>query len=398
METTTQKRFTPVTSHAIKRMKPPFKRVLLNQLGIPMRLMPKTVTDITNEIIKVNGERPEDVRKWYDIIVMGKLDTTNQLPTDMQAIVNSAKTELASIVKETTMETVIDNASNALKDMQKEAQADLIRTAKKAIIEAADNYRPIVVKQGNKTKKVKGVFPEEFPRMVQLASQRIPIMLVGPAGCGKTFITAKIAEALGLEAYDQSCSEGISESTFTGWLLPTGASGKFEYVPSPFITAYEKGGVFLLDEMDSADANLLTFLNKAIANDYFFLPQRYKNPKVVKHPDFVPIAAANTYGSGADAQYVGRNALDAATLDRFKAGLITMDYSAPVEEALIDGDILEWGRNIRNKIKQHNLFRIMSTRVMKDLTKMKEAYDWGREDWEESYFANWTDDEKRLVS
>jgi hypothetical protein len=90
--------------------------------------------------------------------------------------------------------------------------------------------------------------------------------------------------------------------------------------------------------------------------------------------------------------------LDAATLDRFKAGMIQMDYSAPVEEALVDTDVLEWGREIRNKIRQHGLFRIMSTRIMLDFTKLKAEADWGKQDWEESYFADWTADERRLVA
>lgn len=387
-----------ITTRSIKRMKAWEKRVLIQQLGISPRMMPKNVTDITAKIIEINSERPDDVRKWYDIIVLGNLPEGEKLPDDISKQIEQAKLELSSVIKESTLQTTVDNATEHLKEITNKAQADLVRHAKEAITKAADNYRPVVVKTGKKKKVVKGVFPEEFPRMIQLASQRVPIMMVGPAGCGKTFIAGKIAESLDLEAYDQSCSEGISESTFTGWLLPTGANGKFEYIPSPFITCYEKGGVFLFDEIDSADANLLTFLNKAIANDYFYLPQRYKKPKVVKHPDFVAIAAANTYGTGADAQYVGRNALDAATLDRFKAGLITMDYSAPVEEALIDGDILEWGRAIRKKIKQHRLMRIMSTRVMLDLSKMKDAYEWGKEDWEESYFADWSEDERRMVA
>ena len=387
---------TQIHINRLKRMTFHQKCVMLQMLGIPNSQRPSKVAGLDEKLVEFNESRPEEVARWYNIIALGKVE--GELPSDIKDVVNRAKEDLTTVLQSATTQTVVEQATEYLKEKTNAAQADLIRHAKEALSAAAEHYRPIVIKSKGKPKKVQGVFPDEFERILQLASQRIPIMLVGPAGCGKTYISAKIGEALGLESYDQSCSEGISESTFTGWLLPVGNSGRFEYVPSPFITAYENGGVFLLDEMDSADANLLTFLNKAIANDYFYLPQRYKNPKVIKHPDFVVIAAANTFGSGADAQYVGRNALDAATLDRFQAGLITMDYSAPVEEALIDGDILEWGRNIRVKIKRHNLSRIMSTRIMLDLTKMKEAYGWDQNDWDQSYFASWTADEKRLVA
>jgi cobaltochelatase CobS len=49
---------------------------------------------------------------------------------------------------------------------------------------------------------------------------------------------------------------------------------------------------------------------------------------VTAHPDFRLVATGNTYGTGGDRQYVGRQALDAATLDRF----VTIDV--PVDEQL----------------------------------------------------------------
>jgi hypothetical protein len=289
----------------------------------------------------------------------------------------------------------MDQIRDTLEKLAGKLEQRLETYGRKVLAEAAQSYRPVVVKQGKETRKVKGVLPKEFESVVQLGSQRVPIMLVGPAGCGKTYIAGKLAEALGLNFYDQSCSEGVSESIFTGWLLPVSAGGKFDYVASPFITCYERGGVFLLDEMDASDANLLTFLNKAIANDSFFLPQRHRSPLVKKHPDFVVIGAANTFGHGANAQYVGRNALDAATLDRFRAGMIHMDYSAEVEGALVDADVLSWGLKVRKCIYAANLRRIMSTRVMLDLTKMKQNCGWMLEDWERAYFADWADSEKQ---
>lgn len=387
-----------VTGFRLKKMKPHEKRVMLQCLGIPTRMLPKSVGDLNNKLVEINENRPEDVAKWFNIVILGIVESGDTLPTDVQAIVDGAKKELALVIKEAVLDETVEKAETYLNDRTEKAQKELIRHAKEAVVKAADKYRPIVIKNGKKTKKLKGVFPEEFERMVQLASARVNQLWVGPAGCGKTYLAGKVAEALDLPAYDQSMSEGISESNFTGWLLPTGANGKFDYVPAPFITAYENGGVFLFDEIDAADSNLLVFMNKAIANDYFFLPQRFKNPKVVKHPDFVCIAAANTYGAGADAQYVGRNALDAATLDRFRAGIITMDYSAAVEEALIDEDILAWGRTIRAKIRQHKLIHVMSTRVMLDLSTMKAQYEWDENDWNETYFADWSEEERRLVA
>lgn len=287
-------------------------------------------------------------------------------------------------------EVLSERVGDGMKDLAKEMANKIEEIAKSSL----DKYRKIeIVTPINGSSKMKGVMPAEFDRLVKLASQRVNVMMVGPAGCGKTFLGKKIAEALKLNFSSISCSAGMSESQLAGWLLPVGKSGTFEYVPSPFVEMYEKGGVFLLDEVDAADPNTLTFINKAIANDSFFLPQRHKKPEVVRHKNFVCLAAANTYGTGADAMYVGRNQLDAATLDRFRAGMVIMDYSPIVEKALIHPKVLEWGLRIREAIQRNKLRKIMSTRVMLDLTKMTEAYNWGPEDWNKSYFADWKADE-----
>ena len=250
--------------------------------------------------------------------------------------------------------------------------------------------------------KVEGLVHKQFKKVLQLVSQRIPTLLVGPSGAGKTHLAAQVAEAVKARAFSAiSCSVGMSEGHVQGWLLPTGDGGKFEYEKSAFIDIVENGGVFLIDEIDSADENMLVILNMLLSNGRMYVPQRTKNPEVVMHEDCIILAAANTFGNGADAQYVGRNQLDAATLDRFRVGMVFIDYDTDVEAALCDPDILEWGHAIRANIAEHGIRRIMSTRTMRTLSVMKTAYpnEWGtRRTWERQYFADWSDDEKRLVA
>jgi MoxR-like ATPase len=261
-----------------------------------------------------------------------------------------------------------------------------------------DRERPIVIKAGKAKRKVKGILPVEFEKILQLASQRINVLLVGPSGCGKTYIAQKIAKALGLDFASISCSAGMSESQLAGWLIPTGDRGQFEYKESPFVRSYRDGGVFLFDEIDSADPNTMTFINAALANGHMFIPQ---NPadggRVKKHKDFVCLAAANTWGTGGNAMYVGRNQLDAATLDRFTAGQVFMDYDEGVEDSICRSDVLKWGRQVRAAIASHRLRRIMSTRVLRDLSTMSDAYGWKQKDWEASFFSGWSEDEVARV-
>jgi MoxR-like ATPase len=272
--------------------------------------------------------------------------------------------------------------------------------ARQIIEQAKTQFVTHKVQIGNrKPRKIKGTPPKQFKRLLQLATSRKNILMVGPSGCGKTHVASMIADALELPFSAQSCSVGVSESNFVGWLLPTGGNGKFNHVVSEFLRLYENGGVFLFDELDNADPNVLVFLNMALAQNEFYLPQRYENPRVVKHPDFIAVAAANTFGGGADILYSSRNALDAATLDRFRMGTVQMDYDDNVEEALItDTRVLRWARAIRAEIKQHNLAKLMSTRAMIDAQDMIVDHEWTLKDCEESYFADWSREEKAMIN
>ena len=179
--------------------------------------------------------------------------------------------------------------------------------------------------------KMDGKVHEKFTEILDLAAQRMEMLLVGPAGCGKSHLAEQIAKALGLRFGSISCSAGMSEGQITGRLIPTGEGGRFEYQRSQFVAFYEEGGVFLLDEMDAADPNVMLVINQALANGHLPVPNRIENPQAKRHPDFVLIAAANTFGNGANRMYVGRNQLDESTLDRFRIGQVVMDYDQGLE-------------------------------------------------------------------
>jgi MoxR-like ATPase len=337
----------------------------------------------------------ERAQEGYEIVILQK----THAPTGaVNEDVEKRMYEILSDVIIKHKESLGDSATKALERSAEGIEKRLEAHAKEALRIAAEGRAPIIIKEGAKVRKVSGTLQPEFKRICELASARIPVMLVGPAGCGKTYLGEKVAEALGLKFGDISCSEGMSESVFSGKLLPIGKGGMFEHIPSTFMTRYEEGGVMLLDEIDASDANLLTSMNKAIANESYTADQRYKKPVIKKHKDFVIIAAANTYGNGADAMYVGRNQMDAATLDRFKVGLITMDYSRDVEASLATEPLCEWAWSIRDKIRAARLKRVMSTRVIKDLATMTKMYGWDADKWAAAYFTGWTDAERKLVA
>ena len=284
---------------------------------------------------------------------------------------------------------------------EQKVQAELVQRMEEQLKAAQGQTRIVEVqlKRGEKTEKViTGLFHTEFERVLTLAKARMNIFIYGPTGSGKSFLCSQIAESLNLRYAFVSCTAGMGEATLGGRLLPIGAKGSFSYVISEFVDCYENGGLFLLDEMDAADPNVLLLINSALANDRVAVTNRPEKPYAVRHEDFVCVAAANTVGTGADRMYSGRNKLDASTLDRFSVGKVYMDYDLKLEEKLCPDDIL---RNVllsyRKKIEANRLERAMSTRFMRDAYKMKSQYGFSLEDINTAYFQGWRPDERGKV-
>ncbi len=137
---------------------------------------------------------------------------------------------------------------------------------------------------------------ERFPLLLQVLACGLNVLLVGPAGTGKTTAARKAAEALGLGFSCLSVGPQTSKSDLLGFVDAGGT-----YRESLFVQAYRDGGVFLLDEIDAGNAGVLTVLNAALAGDVMATPVGM----VARSPRFLTVAGANTYGQGASRQYVG---------------------------------------------------------------------------------------------
>lgn len=191
--------------------------------------------------------------------------------------------------------------------------------------------------------------------VIRVAAMNHPIMMVGPAGCGKTTIANHTATALGLPFYITSTI--TDEHHLTGFV-----DGRGFYHTTPFRRAFEHGGVWAADELDAWDAAALLAANSALANGYSVFPD---NPQpVMRHPDFRMIGTANTFGHGADRVYIGRNELDAASLDRFAT--IPVDYDLTMERTFCNGNIewLDYVWNIRKQVDKLKIRHVVSSRAI----------------------------------
>jgi len=198
-----------------------------------------------------------------------------------------------------------------------------------------------------------GIQHQAFPKLLGVVGQRVNVLMVGPAGSGKTVGAEKVAQALGLEYRSISVGAQTTKTEFFGYMDATG-----RYVKTLFRDAFEFGGVFLLDEMDAGNANVLTSINQALANGVTAFP----DGMIKKHSDFVLIATANTWGQGANREYVGRNQLDAATLDRF--AVIEWQYDENLEDSLVSNkEWLEEVRRVRKIVSERKIRQVISPRA-----------------------------------
>ena len=195
-----------------------------------------------------------------------------------------------------------------------------------------------------------GFYHEKFQQILRQTQLDEPIMLIGPAGSGKNVACAQVAESLGLHMY--YTNNASNEFKLTGFIDAGG-----NYRDTEFYKAFKNGGLFFLDEIDNSDPSALIVINSALANGYMAFPHE----TIDRHPDFRIIAAANTWGKGADLQYVGRNALDAATLDRFDN--IFFDYDKHLEECLYPSEeILKFMWSFREAVLKTKIPHVVSTR------------------------------------
>lgn len=209
--------------------------------------------------------------------------------------------------------------------------------------------------------------------------------LVGPAGTGKSTLAMKAcAEIFGIEGGVDGVvkSDKFAQISFSPDTVSADMIG-FQDVNGVFhetdiIRVFRDGGLILFDEMDDADASLLVKLNTMIANGVIPTP----NGVVTQNENTYIVGTANTFGKGANAMYVGRNRLDAATLDRWKLATIFIDYDTDLEDGLIDMQIedktkvaeIQVARNTIRKIIDENKYKqICSTRFVIDAIKLSNS-------------------------
>lgn len=249
------------------------------------------------------------------------------------------------------IESIVDARVNAIKDTLTVQSQEVKHTVE-------------VKRLDGSTVQLEGVLNPKFDTVLTLLANGENVYLYGPAGSGKNVMCEQLAKALGVPFYYQNTV--MTKFDVVGYKNAGG-----EYEETEFYKAWTGGGLFMLDEIDNAQAEALVTLNAALANGYYAFPGI---GMVKKHSDFRCIAAGNTNGEGATEQYCGRYQMDESSRDRFV--FVEIDYCKEIEEAICKGheDVLEFVYDLRQACKDSQVNLILGYRCLSRLCKYADTF------------------------
>ncbi len=286
-------------------------------------------------------------------------------------LAGKAAVTVTETAREATHEAIPDVVARVFEEAVKQVRGAVRDEAGKAFEQYAPKLVTVVLPQGRKV-ELGADTHAVLPELLVALHARCHVLLVGPAGTGKSMLAKHAAGALGLDFHALSLGPTTPMSKVFGYY---DAHGKYHY--TPFRRAFEHGGVMLLDELDNGHPGLLAELNQALALGTCAFADRM----VDAHEDFRLVATGNTYGTGGDRQYVGRQTLDSATLDRFVVMDVAIDESleerialrhAPSHPEAVD-KLLADIRRLRELAETKKLPVIISPRASIDGAKLLEA-------------------------
>jgi nitric oxide reductase NorQ protein len=99
----------------------------------------------------------------------------------------------------------------------------------------------------------------EIPVFEQAYRQRLPVMLTGPTGCGKTRLVEHMGLLLGRPVVTISCHDDLTSSDLVGRFMVTG--GDVVWTDGPLTRAVKSGAICYLDEVVEARHDSLAILH-----------------------------------------------------------------------------------------------------------------------------------------
>lgn len=193
--------------------------------------------------------------------------------------------------------------------------------------------------------------------------RRLPVLLKGPTGCGKTRFVEHMAARLGRPLYTVACHDDLSAADLVGRHLI--GDGETYWNDGPLTRAVREGAICYLDEVVEARKDTTVILHP-LSDNRRILPIERTGETLQAPPEFMLVVS---YNPGYQNLLKG---MKPSTRQRFVA--MRFDYPVPelesrivVQETGVDsqlaGRLVELANALR-VLKEHDLEESASTRLL----------------------------------
>ena len=193
--------------------------------------------------------------------------------------------------------------------------------------------------------------------------RRLPLLLKGPTGCGKTRFVRHMAARLGLPLQTVACHDDLTAADLTGRFLLKG--GDTFWSDGPLTRAVRQGGICYLDEIVEARKDVAVVLHP-LTDDRRILPLERTGETLTAPDDFMLVVSYNPGYQNL------LKSLKPSTRQRFIA--ITFDFPPAEAEVVIVAresglaeercrPLVALGHRLRD-LKGHDLDEGVSTRLL----------------------------------
>ena len=189
-------------------------------------------------------------------------------------------------------------------------------------------------------------------RQFRLAfAARVPLMLTGPTGCGKTRLVEHMAAELGRPLVTVTCHDDLTTADLLGRFLVQG--GEVRWIDGPLTQAVRQGAVCYLDEVIEARRDTLAALHSLGDHRRTLYLDRI-GEELAAPPEFMLVCSYNPRARGAFKE------LKPSFRQRFVT--IALDYLPPEVEAGVVAD-------------ETGVSALVATRLVRYATAMRSCAD-----------------------